>query len=121
MANTTRNLPTVEDLAENYLSKHAVPKKRPKSVHEDKSLLTRLALPKLGNLKAVEVRHKDIQYLHNSLQKRLIEQTVCYPYSRKCFLFLLGGDVALIIPFLELKIFMKKKDIAGYQILNYRS
>ena len=32
---STRNAPTVEDLAAEYLSKHAIPKKRPKSVKND--------------------------------------------------------------------------------------
>ena len=69
MASATRNSPTVKDLADNYLSKHAIPKKRPKSVQEDRSMLARHILPKLGKLKAVEVKHEDIQSLHNGLHK----------------------------------------------------
>lgn len=67
MANATRHSPTVNDLADDYLNKHAIPKKRPKSIQEDRSMLTRLIFPDLGKLKAVDVKYGDIQSLHNAL------------------------------------------------------
>lgn len=63
----SRDAPTMEELGEQYLVTHAIPKKRPKSVANDRSMLSRLILPKLGKLKVAEVTHKDIQTLHNVL------------------------------------------------------
>lgn len=62
-----RQSPSVHDLAERYLVEHAIPKKRPGSVRNDRSMLTRHVLPRLGHLKVREVRHRDIATLHNSL------------------------------------------------------
>lgn len=67
-AKTLRDAPTVSDLALQYMQEHAVPKKRPKSVANDKSMLNRLILPRLGKRKLAEVGHRDIQALHNSLK-----------------------------------------------------
>lgn len=64
-----RNAPTVAVLASEYLSKHALPKKRPKSIRNDRSMLERLILPKLAGFKVSEVRHQDIQALHNGLSE----------------------------------------------------
>lgn len=65
---STRDAPTMEDLGAEYLSKHAIPKKRPKSVKIDRSLLERFIIPILGGFKAAEVRHQDIQTLHNGMR-----------------------------------------------------
>ena len=51
-AYSLRNAPTVSALADEYLSKHAVPKKRPKSVKNDRSMLDRFVLPRLAKLAA---------------------------------------------------------------------
>ena len=66
-ARSARNAPTLRELAVEYLAKHATPKKRPKSVKNDQSMLDRFVIPKLGNFKVAEVRHQDIQSLHNSM------------------------------------------------------
>lgn len=62
-----RNAPSVADLAQRYLREHAEPKKRPKSVKNDHCYLDRHVIPRLGSMKAHEVRPQDIQALHNSL------------------------------------------------------
>ncbi len=62
-----RDAPTMDELGEQYLATHAIPKKRPKSVANDRSMLTRLIIPRLGKLKVAEVTHKDVQTLHNAL------------------------------------------------------
>lgn len=67
-AQTVRHAPLIKDLAQQYIELHAIPKKRPKSVANDHSMLDRLILPKLGNQKINEVDHKAVQSLHNSLQ-----------------------------------------------------
>ena len=43
-----RAAPTAEDLATDYLEQHALPKKRPHSIVNDRSLIERIVLPKLG-------------------------------------------------------------------------
>ncbi|WP_452423864.1 tyrosine-type recombinase/integrase, partial [Parasedimentitalea psychrophila] len=63
-----REAPIMQDLCQQYLDVHAIPKKRPKSVANDKSMLTRLILPKFGSQKIRDVRHKEIQTFHNSLK-----------------------------------------------------
>jgi hypothetical protein len=49
---TARKAPTVADLAADYLAHHAVPKKRPKSVRDDRSMLDRIVLPTIGPRKS---------------------------------------------------------------------
>ena len=63
-----RTAPTVSDLGRQYLEVHAIPKKRPKSIANDQSMLFRHILPKLAGYKVSEVGHQDIQTLHNSLK-----------------------------------------------------
>lgn len=62
-----RDAPTMEELGAQYLVTHAIPKKRPKSVANDRSMLSRLIIPRLGQLKVAEITHKDVQSLHNAL------------------------------------------------------
>lgn len=67
-ARSIRQSAKMSDLAAQYLSEHAIPKKRPGSVRNDRSLLDRYILPQLGRLRVVEVSHKDIQKLHNGMK-----------------------------------------------------
>lgn len=67
-AQSTRCAPSMNDLAEQYLELHAVPKKRPKSVANDRSMLSRLILPKLGNQKVSDLNHRHVQAFHNTLK-----------------------------------------------------
>jgi integrase len=62
-----RQARTIEDLADQYLSHHARPKKRPKSVANDVSMLNAAILPKIGHKTVTEISHSDIQALHNRL------------------------------------------------------
>ena len=55
-------------LADQYITDHAVPKKRPGSVRNDRSMLNRYILPKLGDLKVIEVTHQHVQKLHNQMR-----------------------------------------------------
>lgn len=66
-ARSERDAPSVPELVERYLSSHAIPKKRPKSVANDRSMLHRIVVPRLGHLKVAEVGHHDIQRMHNAL------------------------------------------------------
>jgi integrase len=67
-ATLVRNAPTLRYLSEQYLEVHAVPKKRPKSVANDRSMLNRLILPAFANQKVADIEHKQIQSFHNSLK-----------------------------------------------------
>ena len=61
---------TMRDLANDYMAKHAMPKKRARSAAMDKSLLDRLVLPAIGSRAVGVITHGDIQSLHNSLADR---------------------------------------------------
>lgn len=63
-----RTAPTVADLAADYLDKHAIPKKRPRSVANDRSMLDSIVLPKLGKRKVAEVQARDIAALHAGMK-----------------------------------------------------
>ncbi len=67
-AQSLRHSPTVNSLAAQYMTEHAEPKKRPGSVRNDRSMLDRYILPKLGDLKVIEVTHQHVQKLHNQLR-----------------------------------------------------
>jgi integrase len=62
-----RKAETVADLTEHYLTHHARPKKRPRSVANDISMLNASILPRLGTRKVSEITHRDLQALHNGL------------------------------------------------------
>lgn len=64
-----KEAPSVADLADQYLTSHAIPKKRPRSVKNDKAALRRFILPKLGGKKVAEITGRDIQQLHTGLRK----------------------------------------------------
>lgn len=66
---TARKAENVADLADQYLTHHAKPKKREKSVANDVSMLNGIIIPKLGKQKVAEVGHRDIQALHNTLRE----------------------------------------------------
>jgi integrase len=63
-----RNAALVSELAEDYMQRYAVPRKRPKSVHEDRLMLNRIVLPKLGRLRVSAVGRRDVEALHTSLR-----------------------------------------------------
>lgn len=63
-----RRLPTVAALAERYLEEHARPKKKPKSVKGDESLLRLHVLPALGSKRVDSVTRADVTALHHALK-----------------------------------------------------
>jgi integrase len=63
-----RSAPTMKDLAADYLDYHALPKKRQKSVKNDKSMLDRIILPRLGSKKVTSVQSRDIHALHVTMK-----------------------------------------------------
>ena len=61
-------LRTLRDLATEYLERHAIVYKRPKSVRDDKAMLEGLILPQLGRIRVAHVSRRDVTDLHTSLQ-----------------------------------------------------
>src|SRR6185369_16885090 len=60
----------MRDLASDYLEKYAPPKKRPKSVRDDRAMLDNNVLPKLGSQKVTAVGRREIEGLHAAMQDR---------------------------------------------------
>ncbi len=57
----SRTAPTVRELAEDYMERHATPNKRPSSLRNDKTMLRDIVLPALGPRKVREVSRRDIE------------------------------------------------------------
>jgi hypothetical protein len=67
---TARRAPSVANLAADYLERYAVPKKRPKSVCDDRSLLDNIVLPKLGAKKVESIGGREIEAIHVAMKDR---------------------------------------------------
>lgn len=60
---TRRKAPTIKDLCDDYMERHALPNKRPVSVRDDRSMIEGVILPKLSAKKAEDVTRRDIETL----------------------------------------------------------
>jgi integrase len=65
-----RSAPSVADLAADHLARHAVPKKRPKSVRDDLAMLDNTILPKLGAKKVESIGRRDVEAIHIAMKDR---------------------------------------------------
>jgi integrase len=65
----TRTEPLVSDLAHDFIERHALPHKRPGSIRNDRQMLARIILPRLGNLRVRAVGRRDIESLHGGLKQ----------------------------------------------------
>lgn len=61
-----RNLPTITDLANDYIERHG-PKKRARSLQEDERLLRNTILPNFGSMKVESIDRRAIETLHLKL------------------------------------------------------
>ena len=77
----------MRELATDYLEQHAVPKKRARSVKNDRSMIDRLILPRLGSKKVAAIQSRDIQSLHVAFKKT--------PYQANRLLSLLSKMLSL--------------------------
>jgi integrase len=59
----------VKELAEIYLKEWAAKRKKPKSVREDKRMINRHVIPKLGRKTVTEIDKPDIEKLHSDMKK----------------------------------------------------
>ena len=64
--------PTIENLAEKYLTLYAENEKRPKSIQEDKAMLKNYILKTFSTRKVADIMVEDIQKLHVSLNKKRV-------------------------------------------------
>lgn len=64
---------TVSELADRYLSEHAIPKKKPESVKADRRLLNTAILPRIGRRAVPDVSRKDIGELHHAMRKTPVQ------------------------------------------------
>jgi hypothetical protein len=65
-----RKAPNMTELASDYLERHAVPKKRPKSVRDDRAMLENVILPAVGTKKVASIERRDIESMHLRLNDR---------------------------------------------------
>lgn len=84
-----RKAPTVGQLAVEYMDRHAIPKKRPQSVRNDRSMIDKYVRPHLGTKKVENVSRRDITVLHVSLKDR--------PYQANRLLALLSKMFSLAV------------------------
>lgn len=80
-----RSAPTVQVLAERYLSEHAEPKKKPASVKKDRLLLTKYILPALGVHKVGAVTRSQVADLHHSMRDTPYQANRMLEVLRKMF------------------------------------
>ena len=57
----SREAPSVADLAEDYLERHAIPNKRPVSVRDDRVMLEKIVVPQIGSQKVSNISQRDIE------------------------------------------------------------
>lgn len=58
-----RSQPTMNELAADYLERHALPHKRPSSVRNDHQMIDNIIRPRLGSLRVTAVSQRDIESL----------------------------------------------------------
>lgn len=84
---------TLADLAADYLEQHATVKKRGKSIYEDKRMLNKIILPKLGKRRVSAVSRRDVETLHNSLKKTPYQANRVLSLLSKMFTFAMGDSM----------------------------
>jgi hypothetical protein len=65
-----RKAPNMAVLASDYLERHAFPKKRPKSVRDDRAILENVVIPAVGTKKVASIERRDIEAMHLRLSDR---------------------------------------------------
>jgi integrase len=86
---SARKAPTMAELAADYLERHAIPKKRPKSVRDDRAMLDNIVLPRLRSKKVEAVSRRDVETIHVGLKDR--------PYQANRVLALLSKMFSLAV------------------------
>ena len=63
-----RDQPTLNELATEYLERHALAHKRPSSIRNDRQMIDVIIRPRLGSLPVKAVSKRDLELLHTSLK-----------------------------------------------------
>lgn len=82
---TQRNMPTLKEFAERYLTEHAAVKKKPRSMEGDKCNLQRHILPTLGRRKVTEIARADVARLHAAMRNHPTTANRCLSLLSKMF------------------------------------
>jgi hypothetical protein len=81
---TARRAPSIADLAVDYLERHAAPKKRPKSVRDDRAMLDNIILPKLGAKKVDAIGRRDVKAIQVTMKDRPYQANGFCRYCPRC-------------------------------------
>ena len=73
------------ELAEKYITEHALPKKKPSSAREDRRLLRTTLLPRFSNWRVSEIAERDILKLHGDLAPTKSKANHCLSLLSKMF------------------------------------
>lgn len=84
-----REAATVAELCDDYMDRHARPKKRPKSVKGDEQLIRLYIRPKLGNRKVAAISRRDLDEVHQILSD--------FPYQANRLMALLSKMFSLAV------------------------
>lgn len=67
-ANGHRSAPSISDLFDRYASEH-LPRKNPRSAADDRSMWVNEILPRIGDIKVIELTHDEVDALHADISK----------------------------------------------------
>ncbi len=85
-------LRTLRDLATEFMERHAMVHKRPKSIRDDKGMLEGVILPQLGGIRVANVSRRDVSSLHTSLQATPYRANRVLALLRKMFNFAMSDN-----------------------------
>ena len=108
-----REAPTMADLAQDYLNRHAVPHKRPGSVKDDSAMLETIIKPKLGTMQVSAVRRRDIEKLHQGMKSTPYRANRTLALLSKMFSLAMNWDMRSDNPAKMLDVSTKRKESAG--------
>ncbi len=63
-----REAPTIEDLFNDYMERHAKIYLRPNTIRSNESMARNDVLPKIGKIKVADLKRRDVEELHQSLK-----------------------------------------------------
>ena len=64
-----REAPTIEDLFNDYMERHAKIYLRPNTIRSNESMARNDILPKIGKIKVADLKRRDVEELHQSLKE----------------------------------------------------
>jgi hypothetical protein len=80
-----RKAPTMRDLCDDYILRHAIPNKRPNSFRNDRSMIERYVTPTLGRRRVKDVTRRDIEDLRAGLSDRPYQANRLVALASKMF------------------------------------